>query len=97
MLRELGADVIGYSLSPLTNPNMFSVCKLDKVVKTTINDISDYEKLLNYINDNPTDIVFHMAAQSILSEASEMHDCLCEHQDQVALFHSTRVSLLHVS
>ena len=50
LLRELGAEVIGYSLSPLTNPNMFSICKLDKVIKTTINDISDYETLLNYIN-----------------------------------------------
>ena len=69
LLRELGADVIGYSLSPLTNPNMFSVCKLDKVVKTTINDISGYETLLNYINDNPTEIVFHMAAQPLVIES----------------------------
>ncbi|MEC8085476.1 MAG: CDP-glucose 4,6-dehydratase [Pseudomonadota bacterium] len=68
-LRELGANVTGYSLSPLTTPNMYTACKLDEVVKTKIKDICDYESLDNYINDNPLDIIFHMAAQPLVIES----------------------------
>ena len=68
-LRELGADVIGYSLPPLTTPNMFSACKLDKIINTEINDISQYDKLYNFLVDNPPNIVFHLAAQPLVIES----------------------------
>lgn len=68
-LRELGANVVGYSLSPLTTPNMYTACKLNKIVSTKINDICDYENIYNYIADNPLDIIFHMAAQPLVIES----------------------------
>jgi CDP-glucose 4,6-dehydratase len=65
-LRELGAQVIGYSLDPPTTPSLFETCDLKHRVTSRIGDVRDLESLLKVMNKHNPDIVFHMAAQSLV-------------------------------
>jgi len=65
-LLELGAEVIGYSLAPPSDPNNFSACGLkDKMIHTD-GDIRDSEKLMQVFSEYKPDFVFHMAAQALV-------------------------------
>ncbi len=66
-LNELGADVCGYSLAPNTNPSMFKELDIEnKISKSIIGDILDYDKLQKSINDFKPDVIFHLAAQPLV-------------------------------
>lgn len=65
-LKSLGAEVIGYSLEPHTEPSMFKVCKLESKVISIIGDIRDYSKLHKVIEEYKPDIIFHLAAQALV-------------------------------
>jgi len=69
-LNLVGAKVAGYSLKPNTNPNLFSLAKLNNEIHTSvIGDIRNYNKLeKSIIRFNP-DFIVHMAAQPIVSES----------------------------
>lgn len=69
ILIMAGADVKGYSLEPPTNPNLFSLLKLDKKMNSVIGDIRNLEKLKKEINDFKPEIVIHMAAQPIVRDS----------------------------
>jgi CDP-glucose 4,6-dehydratase len=63
-LKILGANVIGYSLKPKTDPNHFNLLGLD--YKTYFNDINDLQTLKKVINKNKPEIIFHLAAQPLV-------------------------------
>lgn len=63
-LQYLGADVEGYSLSPHTTPNHYSI--LNPQYKTHFHNICDYAHLTLTINATKPDIIFHLAAQSLV-------------------------------
>lgn len=63
-LRELGAEVIGLSLPPASSPNHFDLLKLD--IESHFIDIRDENKLQNRIQALQPDIIFHLAAQSLV-------------------------------
>lgn len=65
-LKSLGADVLGYSLEPNTNPSLFEVCQIDKQIKSVFGNILDVEKLEKTIKDFNPDMVFHLAAQPLV-------------------------------
>lgn len=66
-LTELGAKVCGYSLEPNTVPSMFNELNIgEKIEKSVIGDILDYEKLYNSIQEFQPDVVFHLAAQPLV-------------------------------
>ena len=65
-LRELGADVIGYALEPYTEDDNFVVAKIGSKIRSNIGDIRDYGKLKRIFNEYQPEIVFHMAAQSLV-------------------------------
>jgi CDP-glucose 4,6-dehydratase len=67
-LNLLGAKVIGLGLKPEKNFILVKKLKLNKSVKQYIFDISDYEKLSRLIKYEKPDFIFHLAAQSIVSE-----------------------------
>jgi CDP-glucose 4,6-dehydratase len=68
-LESLGAEVLGFSLPPPTDPNLFTLAALNKSMCWTQGDVRDREKLAeSLINANP-DIVIHMAAQSLVRES----------------------------
>ena len=66
-----GAKVIGYSLEPTTNPNLFSFLGLEKEIISFIGDIRDLEKLNSVFDEYQPEIVFHLAAQPIVRESYE--------------------------
>jgi len=68
-LHLMGAKVIGYSLKPPTNPNMFELCKIDELVTSHYADIRNKEKLFQSMFNSAPDIVIHMAAQPIVRES----------------------------
>ena len=44
-LNILGAKVIGYSLSPGNNTNLFNLCKINKLIHSSIiGDVRNYNK-----------------------------------------------------
>lgn len=66
-LTLLGAKVCGYSLLPDTTPSMFKELKTENIIeKSIIGDILDYKKLYNSIQEFKPDIIFHLAAQSLV-------------------------------
>lgn len=66
-LQKLGAEVHGYSLAPPTEPSLFVVANVSKgMADSTIADIRDTEKLSRSMSAARPDIVFHLAAQSLV-------------------------------
>lgn len=63
-LKEMGANVIGYSLEAPTTPNHIELLNLDII--SVIGDIRDLEKLNQTIETYSPDIVFHLAAQPLV-------------------------------
>jgi CDP-glucose 4,6-dehydratase len=65
-LHRLGAEVTGISLPPLTEPNLFSVAKVGELCQSRICDVRDATALANIIKAAGPEIVFHLAAQSLV-------------------------------
>ena len=65
-LRELGADVVGYSIDPPTQPNNFDLCGLGGKMTDLRGDVRDYECLEKVIREYSPRVVFHLAAQPIV-------------------------------
>ncbi|EIJ43119.1 CDP-glucose 4,6-dehydratase [Beggiatoa alba B18LD] len=65
-LQQLGADVIGYSLPPPTQPNLYELAHVAQQMQTTIGDIRDLTALTHCLQKYKPDIVFHLAAQSLV-------------------------------
>lgn len=63
-LRNLGAEVVGYSLAPETSPNHFELLNLD--IESHFNNICDLDKLKNVMKESNPDIIFHLAAQPLV-------------------------------
>jgi len=65
-LQNLGANITGYSLPPPTNPNLFEITQLDKIINTVTGDIRDFKQLHSAITECKPEIVIHMAAQALV-------------------------------
>ncbi len=65
-LKLLGAEVMGMSLNPPTNPSHFKVSKINKNIKDIRLDIRDGKKLEKKIIAFKPNFVFHLAAQSLV-------------------------------
>jgi CDP-glucose 4,6-dehydratase len=68
-LKLLGAQVIGYSLPPDTNPNMFELIQKDLEIESIFGDVRDLELVKMQIRHHKPDIVIHLAAQSIVRQS----------------------------
>ncbi|HAZ10385.1 MAG TPA: CDP-glucose 4,6-dehydratase [Candidatus Omnitrophica bacterium] len=65
-LNKLGADVVGYALKPPTKPNLFEICSIkDRIISVT-SDVRDFNKLQTVFREHKPEVVFHMAAQSLV-------------------------------
>jgi len=65
-LTKVGANVIGYSLEPPTEPNLFDALRLDKKLIHIIGDVRNEEKLFSIFEKYKPEIVFHLAAQPLV-------------------------------
>jgi CDP-glucose 4,6-dehydratase len=66
-LHEIGANVTGFSIDDPTTPSHFKL--LDLPIKTIFGDIRDKAKLDAVISEAQPDIIFHLAAQSLVRES----------------------------
>ncbi len=68
-LKELGAEVTGYSLEPPSDPSNYEACRLGSAINHVHGDIRDQVKLSQSFDEFRPDIVFHLAAQAIVTES----------------------------
>ena len=68
LLDELGSNTLGVSDKFLKNPSLFKTIKYKKL-KTKICDVSNLTKFKKIIFKYKPDLIFHLAAQSIVSES----------------------------
>ena len=71
LLNFLGADTLGYSDRIPTSPSNFAEIKDDLHLKTIFGDILDTELLKKTISDFNPELIFHMAAQSLVKKSYE--------------------------
>ena len=65
-LKKLGADITGFSKSIPTNPNLFEISNIEAEINSINGDVQDYQFLKETITKVEPEIVFHMAAQSLV-------------------------------
>ncbi|MCD6395290.1 MAG: CDP-glucose 4,6-dehydratase [Planctomycetes bacterium] len=65
-LNSLGANVSGYATEPPTNPSLFELASVGICTQSTIADIRDSASLEGVFKSNQPEIVFHLAAQSLV-------------------------------
>ena len=66
-LQMLGAEVIGISLDPNTEPSHFKI--LNSSIESHFVDIRDSEKIKELISVIKPEAVFHLAAQPLVRES----------------------------
>lgn len=69
VLAMHGANVVGYSLTPPTNPSLFEAASIESEIVSIIGDIRDLKKLNETMQKYRPEIVIHMAAQPIVRES----------------------------
>jgi CDP-glucose 4,6-dehydratase len=68
-LSRLGAKVTGYALDPPTNPSLFKLARVDKLITSIIGDVRDNKKLAKCLSEAKPAIVFHLAAQPLVRDS----------------------------
>ncbi len=67
-LLEMGAEVTGYALAPNTTPSLFESIDLNSCMRHSIGDIRDLPNLREVLVSAKPEVVFHLAAQSLVLE-----------------------------
>lgn len=65
-LKNLGADVVGYSLDPPGEPNNFEAAKLQEKITHIHGDIRDLDRVMEIFKKYQPAFVFHLAAQPLV-------------------------------
>jgi len=65
-LNKLGASIVGFSLPAPTKPSLFELAGIAEVIHSVDGDVRDLERLKGAIGDAAPEIVFHLAAQSLV-------------------------------
>lgn len=76
-LQQCGASVTGFALAPPSQPNLFSLAGVGEEMASINGDVRDVESLLKAVRMCRPEIVFHLAAQSLVRKS---------YQDPVATF-----------
>ncbi|MGM0779562.1 MAG: CDP-glucose 4,6-dehydratase [Bacillota bacterium] len=66
-LISLGAKVTGYALPSPTEPNLFKLSNLQKLMNSQMGDIRDRDQLNKALKEADPDVIFHMAAQPLVN------------------------------
>lgn len=86
-LTSLGAEVVGYSSHPPSIPNLFEQGNVAKECITIKGDITDYDSLLHALKHHNPDILFHLAAQPIVTTS---------YKDPIETFKTNVLGTVHV-
>jgi CDP-glucose 4,6-dehydratase len=65
-LQALGAETIGYSLPPPTQPSLFERAHVSNGMTSITGDIRDFEFLKRVIAEKKPEVVIHLAAQTVV-------------------------------
>lgn len=68
-LHGMGAEVTGYALPPPTEPSLFVLCGIGRLVRSVTADVRDPSSLRDALRSSGAEIVIHMAAQPIVRES----------------------------
>ena len=71
-LKHLGAEIYGLAREPNTHPSLFEILALRNEISHTTLDVRDAESVKTYVCDIRPDIVFHLAAQSLVRLSYEI-------------------------
>ena len=71
-LHEMGAVVTGYALEPITNPNLYQILGLENLMHSIIGDIRKLEDLEKVVQEHTPEIIFHLAAQSLVRRSYDL-------------------------
>lgn len=66
ILNEVGAEVTGLALPPVTAVNHFDLLKLDGKIKHVVGDVRDTAVVAKTVQDFQPEFVFHLAAQALV-------------------------------
>ena len=66
-LIKLGANIVGISKDIPTTPSMFKTLKLQNQISHYYEDVRDLSKMIKIIKLEKPDMIFHLAAQPIVS------------------------------
>lgn len=65
-LHSLGADITGFALPPSTKPSLYEIARVEHGIRSVFGDIRDYSHFLRVLQASKAEIVFHLAAQSLV-------------------------------
>jgi CDP-glucose 4,6-dehydratase len=86
-LQSLGADLIGYSLPPPTDPSLYVLAEVGQGMRSVCGDIRDLQHLSRVFAEFRPEIVFHLAAQSLVRRS---------YADPVGTFSTNVLGTAHV-
>lgn len=69
VLKNAGAIVTGYSLTPPTDPSLFELAGVAEGMTSVIGDIRDFNALKKCVDEAKPEIVLHLAAQPIVRDS----------------------------
>ncbi|MCR4648697.1 MAG: CDP-glucose 4,6-dehydratase [Lachnospiraceae bacterium] len=72
MLLKFGANVVGYSLKPPTDPSLFELCDIENRITNYYGDVRDLDGMMKVFEKEKPEIVIHMAAQPIVRDSYKM-------------------------
>jgi len=70
-LSRLGAELAGYALDPPTNPSLYEQAGVASCLHAVYGDIRDYDRLRSAIAEFQPQVIFHLAAQSVVRTGYE--------------------------
>ena len=70
-LIEAGAKVSGLSLPPVTSPNLHNLWNQDELAPSEWRTINEYTAVESAVDTNAPQVIFHLAAQPLVSRAYE--------------------------
>lgn len=87
LLKELGADVMGFALAPAAGLNHFELLKLERRMTHVVGDIRDAAAVKHALLSYEPEYVFHLAAQALVRKS---------YDDPVETFASNVLGSVHV-
>ncbi|MCZ6772757.1 MAG: CDP-glucose 4,6-dehydratase [Proteobacteria bacterium] len=86
-LKARGAELFGYALAPPSEPSLFDLADVGRQLTSVTGDIRDYKLLHDRIADWRPEIVFHLAAQSLVRRS---------YQDAVETYSTNVLGTVHL-
>mgnify|MGYP006426131333 CR=1 FL=1 len=69
VLKKFGANIIGFSKDIPSEPNMYTIARVQDGIKNIVGNINDSNHINQVFEENKPEIVIHMAAQAIVRES----------------------------